>query len=710
MVLSKKTAKKSSKKTAKKARKTAKKTKNTKSKGGFWVRAFKFCLKWGFVVGLWCAIALTLLLFWYASELPNITKSMVFERRPTVIIKASNGDIVDRYGDIKGEIVKVEDLPPHVVNAVLAIEDRRFYNHFGMDLKGIARAFVVNITKGRFAQGGSTLTQQLAKNLFLSRDRTIKRKIQELMLAFQLESELTKDEILSAYLNRVYLGAGAYGVDAAARVYFNKSAKELNLKESATIAGLLKAPSRYSPSSNPQRAAERTAVVLNAMKEAGYITTTEVDSFKGMPPVPRRKPSSGDSVRYFTDYVVGQLDDLIGTIDDDIIVETTLNKDIQNQLEESITKNSLRYGTDYEVEQGAGIIIRLDGQISALMGGKDYGTSEFNRVTDSLRPPGSSFKPIVYLAAIENGWNLNSLIIDKKITRGRYRPANYGHKYYGEVTLFEALTLSLNTVAVNLMRDVRPDTVIGLARRLGVTSNLEPDLSLALGSSGVPMIEMATAYAILGRGGLAVEPYAIKQITNKEGDVLYKREAPSKNRQVVASNDITQITAMMQSVIQNGTGKAASIPYPAAGKTGTSQDFRDAWFIGFTNKYAGAVWFGNDDNSPTKRLTGGAAPARVWREVMMMAQTKTSRTYGNFSNINLGEGFGEHGFDNLLSGILNDDELEGEINNQNNDGGFFNWLGGLTDGLDHPNKNTAPQDSPAKEYTPRGRHQWDMNE
>lgn len=708
MAKTKKTAKKSARKASKKTKKTARKT--TKSKGGFWSRAFKFCLKWGFVIGLWCAIVLTIILFWYASELPNITKSMVFERRPTVIIKASNGEIVDRYGDIKGEIVDVKDLPPHVVNAVLAIEDRRFYDHFGMDFKGIARAFVVNITKGRFAQGGSTLTQQLAKNLFLSRDRTIKRKIQELMLAFQLESELTKDEILSAYLNRVYLGAGAYGVDAAARVYFNKSAKELNLKESATIAGLLKAPSRYSPSSNPQRAAERTATVLKAMEDAGYASSQEVNSYKGMPPVPRRKPSSGDSVRYFTDYVVGQLNDLIGTIDSDIIIETTLNKDIQNQLEQSITKNTLRYGTDYEVEQGAGIIIRHDGQISALMGGKDYGTSEFNRVTDSLRPPGSSFKPLVYLAAIENGWNLNSLIVDQKITRGRYRPANYGHKYYGEVTLFEALTLSLNTVAVNLMRDVRPDKVIDLAQRLGITANLEPDLSLALGSSGVPMLEMATAYSVLGRGGFAVEPYAIKRITNKDGEVLYQHEAPTKSRQVVASNDVTQITAMMQSVVRNGTGKAASIPYPAAGKTGTSQDFRDAWFIGFTNKYTGAVWFGNDDNSPTKRLTGGAAPARVWREVMMVAQTKSNATYGNFSNIN----FGEHGFENLLSGILNDGELNDELNDESNNssdgGGFFNWLEGITSGFDHPNNDTKTRDQPKKEYTPRGRHQWDMNE
>lgn len=683
------------KKTKKTAGKSAKK-KTAQKHGLFSGKSFKFVLKWGFVTGLWCAMAITLLLFWYASELPNITKSMVFERRPTVIIKADNGDIVDRYGDIKGEIVDVKNLPPHVINAILAIEDRRFYNHFGMDIKGIARAFAVNIVKGGFVQGGSTLTQQLAKNLFLSRERTLKRKIQELMLAFQLERELTKDEILSAYLNRVYLGAGAYGIDAASRVYFNKSAQELNLKEAATIAGLLKAPSRYSPSANPQLAAERTATVLNAMKEAGYITEDDIVGYKNMPPAPRRKPSSGDSVRYFTDYVVSQLDDLIGTVSGDLTVETTLDVDIQNEMEEAITKNLLAYGPDYNVGQAAGVTLRLDGSVVALMGGKDYATSEFNRVTESLRPPGSSFKPFVYLTAIENGWNINSLIVDEQITTGRYRPQNFGHKYYGEVTLFEALTLSLNTVSVNLMRDVGPDKVIGLARRLGITSDLEPNLSLALGSSGVPMIQMVTAYATLGRGGLAVEPYAIKKITDKEGKVLYERQAPSKNRQVVASGDITQITAMMQSVIQNGTGQGAAIPYPAAGKTGTSQDFRDAWFIGFTDKYASAIWFGNDDNSPTKRLTGGSAPARVWKEVMLKAQTKGGRSYGNFSNIN----FGEHGFDDLLSKILNDEELD---NGNNNSGGFFDWLGGISGSSDRPDT------PPARKNNPLGRN-WNVNE
>lgn len=699
-----KTKKKSAKMTSKKT--TRKSPSRRKKSGGdnVFMRLFRFCFKWGLVCGLWMAIILGLLMLWYAAELPSITKSMVFERRPTVIIVADNGEIVDRYGDIKGKIVDVKDLPPHVINAVMAIEDRRFYDHFGMDIVGIGRAFFVNISKGGFVQGGSTLTQQLAKNLFLTRERTIKRKVQELMLSFQLERELTKDEILSAYLNRVYLGSGAYGIDAAAKVYFNKSASELNIREAATIAGLLKAPSRYSPSNNPELSAQRTKTVLQAMVDAGYVTEAEISKYKSLPPAPRRKPSSGDSIRYYTDYVVAQLDDLIGNADSDVTVETTLDVDIQKEMEEAITKAILRYGPDKEVEQAAGIVMRLDGAVKAVMGGRDYDISEFNRVTDSIRQPGSSFKPFVYLAAIENGWDLNSLIIDEPINYGRYRPRNFGHKYYGEVTLYEALTLSLNTVSVSLMKDIGPDKVIDLARRLGITANLEADLSLALGSSGVPMVQMVTAYATLGRGGSAVEPYAIKKITDQDGNVLYERTAPDKARQVVSRADVAQVTAMMQSVIQNGTGQGAAIPYQAAGKTGTSQDFRDAWFIGFTNKYAAAIWFGNDDNSPTKRLTGGSAPAQVWKEVMLKAQTKGGRSYGNFTSFNP-----DHSFDDLLSRILNDNADDDYRRSTS----WFNWFGGSSND-DNDSSWQQQQNQQQRENSeydpPRSRDKWNLNQ
>ena len=712
------------------------------------------------VAALWGVIVIVGILLWYGSELPNITKSMVYERRPTITIKASNGDIIDRYGDIKGDIIDVKDLPPHVVNAVLATEDRRFYSHLGVDFRGIARAFFVNIAKGRLAQGGSTITQQLAKNLFLSRERTIKRKIQELILSFQLEGELTKDEILSTYLNRVYLGSGSYGIDAAARVYFNKSAQELDVRESATIAGLVKAPSRYSPNSNPELSEQRTHVVMRAMADAGYITEQDIQDYKSIPPAPKRKPSSGNSVRYFTDYIVRQLDDLIGGVNEDLVVTTTLDMPIQKELEVSITKAILRYGPNSDVGQAAGIFMRNDGAVVALMGGKSYESSEYNRVIDSIRQPGSAFKPIVYLAALENGKTIYSKMEDKKITQGRYKPKNISGRYSGWVTIDKALTHSLNTVAVNLMREVGVSNVIDTARRLGITADLQPNLSTALGSSGVPMSQMVGAYATLARGGLAVDPYSIRKIETVSGDVLYSYSKPAKPRQVIEPEPISQINAMMRNVIENGTGAGAKIPYPAGGKTGTTQGYRDAWFIGFTQRYTGAVWLGNDDNAPMKKITGGSIPAKIWKDVMLRAQTRGGKAYDSFPPIKIKKGDGD-----LLDGIFSPQDGQ-------NDG----WFNDLFDGFDDTttedqrtvqpriqqqpvqqrapkaeskqswksNKQEAleqkgqpqatPQQAPAngnsndapaprsngnfnkpkiknqKEYTPLGRHQWDFNE
>lgn len=645
-------------------------------------------VKWGLVVGLWLSIMIGCLFAWYASELPDITEAMVFERRPTIIVKSNDGQIIDRYGDIKGASVTVEELPPHVVYAVLATEDRRFYSHWGIDPIGIMRAMGVNIIRGGYVQGGSTITQQLAKNLFLSRDRTLKRKIQEAMLAVWLEQKLTKDEILSAYLNRVYMGSGAYGIDAAAKVYFNKSVKELSVREAATLAGLLKAPSRYSPSANPDLAAERTQIVLESMVDAGFIEKKDFEKINAMPPSPRRKPSSGETIRYFTDYIVAQVEDLVGPMDKDIIVETTLDADIQKEAEEAITKGLLRWGTERNIGQGAAVVMRLDGAVVAMVGGRDYMSSEFNRATNSLRSPGSSFKPFVYLTALEQGIDMNDTIIDEPITEGKYRPQNYGNEYYGEVTIIEALTRSLNTVAVNLMKIVGPDSVISMARRLGITAELEPNLSLALGSNGVPVIQMATAYAALGRGGLAVEPFSIIKISDVDGNVYYERPKQHTARQVVARKHVYDLSTMMQSVVENGTGQAARLPYLAAGKTGTSQDFRDAWFIGFTNRYAAAVWFGNDDNSPMKRVTGGLVPAPAWREIMLKAMEKQGPDYGTVTSVQ-----SDFSFHDLMGRLLGggDDTIVWE--------GAQPAAGG--------NDKAVPE---GPGYTPLGRHQWDLNE
>lgn len=644
----------------------------------------RFVFKWGLVLGLWAGLIVGGIVLWYARELPDITEAMIFERRPTIIVKAANGEILDRYGDLKGESVAVEDLPDHLIYAILATEDRRFYEHFGLDIIGIGRAFMVNTLERQYVQGGSTITQQLAKNLFLSRDRTLKRKVQEALLALWLEQKLTKDEILSAYLNRVYMGSGAYGIDAAAKVYFNKSARTLTLRESATLAGLLKAPSRYSPGSNPALSAKRTDVVLNAMVEAGFVEQAAIDAIKSTPPSPRRKPSSGDTVRYFTDYVVAQMNDLVGTLEKDLIIETTLDTDIQLEAEEAITKSLLAHSKSKKVEHGAAMVMRLDGAIMAMVGGRDYSSSEFNRVTHSFRSPGSSFKPIVYLAALENGWSIHDKIMDEPITTGRYRPANYGNEYFGEVTLYEALTLSLNTVAVNLMRSVKPEAVIGLARRLGITADLEPNLSLALGSSGVPMIQMATAYTTLARGGLAAEPYAITRITDTEGKVYYEHEEERQARQVVSRRHVNDLIVMMRSVVENGTGKAAQFGPAIAGKTGTSQEFRDAWFIGFTDRYVGAVWFGNDDNTPTGRVTGGSLPASTWREIMAKAHTKTVPKNMVPSAVYADESFSFH---SMISRLL-----DGEARSASSS----------------PLSRTQP--AAGSDYTVRGRHQWDLND
>lgn len=628
--------------------KTSKKKSKAKKKDNGGMGTFiGGAIKWMFVLGLWFALILGLTLAWFARELPDITEQMIFERRPTITILANDGTVIDRYGDIKGETVNVKELPKHVTEAILATEDRRFYYHFGIDPLGIIRAFGVNIVRGGFVQGGSTITQQLAKNLFLSRERTLKRKIQEAMLAVWLETKLTKDEILSAYLNRVYLGSGAYGIDAAARVYYNKSAKQLTIREAATIAGLLKAPSRYSPSSNPSLSAQRTRVVLAAMKDAGFLDDGEFKKLDNMPPAPPRKPSSGDTIRYFTDYIVTQVEAVMGLPEEDIVVQTTLDKDVQATAEAAITKAVLTYGESYKLTQGAAVVMTLDGAVVAMVGGRDYGLSEYNRVTNALRSPGSSFKPIVYLSALEHGWNPNSTIMDAPISINGYTPQNYGHEYYGEVTLTQALTRSLNTISVQLMQDVGPQEVIGLSRRLGITAELEPNLSLALGASGVPMMEMATAYATIGRGGVAVEPFAIVSIKNSKGETVYEQPSERSARQVVSRGLVYQITGMMQSVVQQGTGTAAQGPWMAAGKTGTSQEFRDAWFIGFTNSYVGAVWVGNDDNSPMKRVTGGMVPAPVWREIMTTAMTKPAKKYYSITNVS-----SEFSFQDLLGRLI----------------------------------------------------------
>ena len=570
------------------------------------------------VVALWAGILLVALCAWYAQELPAITKNATFERKISIIVKAIDGTIIGRYGDLKGENVAVQDLPPNLVHAVLAIEDRRFYSHWGIDFTGVARAIATNLIHGRISQGGSTLTQQLAKNLFLNQQRTFKRKIQEAMLALWLEHQLTKDEILSAYMNRVYLGGGTYGVAAASKLYFNKDVKDLNLRECATLAALLKAPSRYSPIENPQLSQDRTNTVLAAMVDAGYITPDQAkNATTSTPATP--KPPTGDSARYYTDWIVDNLQDIIGAPQEDIVVQTTMDPAIQHVAQDALVNTIAANGKDRLISQGAVVVMRPDGAVLAMVGGDNYTVSQFNRASQARRQPGSSFKPIVYLTALENGWNPQDVILDAPIEDGKYRPKNFGGDYYGEVTLETALMLSLNTVTFRLIKAIGPQKVVDMAHRLGINEDLQPDLSLGLGTASLSPLEMVTAYAVLANGGTAIRNYAITKITNTKGDLYYSRQPPEDSMRVVAPTYLNELTMMMQNVIEYGTGQRAKLPFPAYGKTGTSQDSRDAWFIGFTPELVTGVWMGNDDYSPMKKVTGGSFPADVWKAVMAFA-------------------------------------------------------------------------------------------
>lgn len=629
-------------------------TKRKKQKKSF----LGFAFKWMFVLGLWATIILGCILAWYATELPNITRSAAFERQSSIRILASDGSEIARYGEIKGISVKAEDMPAHLKNAVLAIEDRRFYNHPGIDPLGIARAFYVNLTQSGVVQGGSTITQQLAKNLFLSHERRLKRKIQEAMLAVWLEYELSKDEILSAYLNRVYLGSGTYGVDAASRLYFKKEVKDLNLREAAIIAGLLKAPTRYSPRRNPALSNERADIVISAMVDAGYLTEEQAKDETGKPPTPEQKPEHVNTERYFTDWVVDGLDELIGTPEMDLIVHTTLNPAIQKNVENALMNTLNEVGEEKKISQGAAVVMGHDGAVLGMMGGRNYGESQFNRATQARRQPGSSFKPFVYLAAIEKGWRPYDTIMDEPITSGRYRPKNFAGQYYGEVDIQTALTFSLNTVAYQLIKDIGPDAVVDVARRLGIISPLQADLSLALGTYGVSPLELTSAYAVIANGGYAVFPYAITKIEDEDGNTHYTRPRTTKTRLVASPSAIYDLQSMMRSVVENGTGRGAAQGFPVAGKTGTSQEYRDAWFAGYSDRLVTVVWVGNDDNESTKRVTGGSVPAQIWSKIMRNSQHAFRPT----SRFTLASG---DGFSGLLGRLLGNSD-EQEINDDNN--------------------------------------------
>jgi penicillin-binding protein 1A len=605
------------------------------------------------VLAVWGGIFVILLTGWYAAELPGIVKSPDFKRKTAITIRAADGTTVARYGELKGVNVSVEELPPHLIYAVIATEDRRFYEHRGVDPVGLARAIYVNFRAGHYMQGGSTITQQLAKNLFLSPERKLKRKIQEALLALWLEKQLTKDEILSAYLNRVYLGSGVYGVDAASRLYFGKPAQDVNLREAAMLAGLLKAPSRYAPNTNPELAAQRVKVVLSAMVDAGYITEEEAREGILSEPLPEKKPLESDSIYYFTDWIIDRLNDLTGTPVNDMEVQTTFNPSIQQAAQAALTAALNERGAASNITQGAVIVMAPDGAVLAMVGGRDYDASQFNRATQAMRSPGSSFKPVVFLTALLAGWHKDDLVVDAPL-KGQYHPENYKNEYMGEVRLETALAHSLNTATVRLAQTVGIGNVLQTAKALGIATELPRDLSMALGSGGVPMLEMATAYATIANGGYRVMPYSVTRVVTKDGDLLYNRIPLRPRKPSIDPRAIRELDDMLEAVVREGTGRGANLSSTrVAGKTGTSQDFRDAWFIGYTNSYVAAVWVGNDDNTPMNHITGGSVPAQIWRSVMTEAQ-KEKKGFWPLLPAYPGEDKSAGGFAAVLQRLLGD--------------------------------------------------------
>ncbi|NBN65665.1 PBP1A family penicillin-binding protein [Pannonibacter tanglangensis] len=601
------------------SRRGRKKDPKPRRRGSFLGWLIRRTIYWGFVLSIWGVIAVVGILGYYAAHLPPTSEWRVPERPPNVQIVAANGELLANRGDTGGEAVRLEQLPPYLPQAVIAIEDRRFYSHFGLDPIGLARAMAVNLSSGQLVQGGSTLTQQLAKNLFLEPDRTLGRKVQELVLALWLEATFTKDEILEMYLNRVYLGAGAYGVDAAARRYYGKSARMVTLAEAATLAGLLKAPSRYAPSRNPRLAAERAQVVLAAMRDTGFIDAAAARTAMSEPAVVVSIQNSS-SANYVADWVMDMLPQYVGAIDTDIIVDTTIDSTMQDSAEMALRGNLSTQGKTLGVSQGAVVVMDTAGAVKALVGGADYGQSQFNRAVSARRQPGSAFKPFVYLAALEAGMAPDTLRRDEPFTVKGWSPQNYTKKFYGDVTLTDALAMSLNTVAARLMSEVGTKTVIRTAQRMGISSPLAPNLSLSLGTSEVTPLEMTAAFVPFSNGGFGVVPHVIDRIRTPEGRTLYARQGNGPGR-VVDPGVLAQMNYMLAQTLITGTGKKAVLydKRPAAGKTGTSQEFRDAWFIGYTANLTAAVWLGNDDNSPTKKATGGSMPADVWRETMEAA-------------------------------------------------------------------------------------------
>jgi penicillin-binding protein 1A len=546
---------------------------------------------------------------------------------------------LDRYGNEVGsrgirhnDSIPLDQFPDHLIKAVLSTEDRRFYEHFGIDLPGTARALVANTKAGGVVQGGSSITQQLAKNLFLSNERTLERKVKEAFLAMWLEARLTKNEILKLYLDRAYMGGGAFGVDAAAQYYFNKSARDVNLAEAAMLAGLFKAPTKFAPHINLPAARARANVVLDNLVEASMMTEGQVFGARRHPatPVDRRDDRAPN---YYLDWAFDEMKKLVDTFPKSMtervfVVRTALDTSLQNNADAAVESSLRQYGQEYHAKQAAAVLMDVDGAVRAMVGGRDYGASQFNRATDAMRQPGSSFKPYVYAAALMNGMKTTSIVVDGPVCIGNWCPHNYSHGYAGSMTLSMALTKSINTIAVKLSISIGNGNakvgrakIVKLAHDMGLRTPLPDTPSLPIGADEVTVLDHTAAHAAFPNMGKAVTPHAILEVRTGTGDLVWRfdRDGP-KPRQVMPPAVAGDMIKMMNSVVENGTGRRARLDdTAAAGKTGTTNAYRDAWFVGYTGNFVCGVWLGNDDYQVMNRMTGGSVPAMTWHKIMAYA-------------------------------------------------------------------------------------------
>jgi len=538
-----------------------------------------------------------------------------------------NGEIIGRRGIRQDDAIPLEDIPPHVIKAVLATEDARFYQHFGVDVLGTFRAIIQNARANDVVQGGSSITQQVAKNLFLSPERTIRRKVHEAFLSLWIEARLSKDEILKLYLDRSYLGGGNYGVEAAAQYYFGKSIRDVNLAEASMLAGLFKAPSKYAPHVSMAQARARANVVLYRMLDAGFITQGQLVQARREPANLVNSPAV-TSPDWFLDKAYADTLALIEAkhITGDFVIEvkTTINAKLQEAAQRIVNKTLDTEGPQYHATQAAVVTMTPDGAVKAIVGGRDYENSQFNRATDAMRQPGSSFKPFVYLAALLNGYTPESTVLDGPVAVGGWAPRNYTGKYGGRVSLTTALAKSYNSVPVRLSIDFGRPAIIETAHKVGLKAELETWPPMVLGTSAMTLFDITTAYGTFAQGGVVTTPYTVLEIRRPNGDVIYSRAKDPQAQERVQSvpeEKIAELNHMMNAVVESGTGRRALLGFtPQAGKTGTNQSYRDAWFIGFTAHNVTGVWYGNDDFTPMNNVTGGLLPAATWKEVMLWAE------------------------------------------------------------------------------------------